>query len=84
VKLLPFLESLMYGIQEALGSLNKFSVTYDHDSNQIIIRDDVPLDPNIATETSVPADDRTFFNVTGYKKIDPRTTIIQRNQVVHL
>jgi hypothetical protein len=75
VKLLPFLESLMYGIQEALGSLNKFSVTYDHDSNQIIIRDDVPLDPNIVTETSVPADDRTFFNVTGYKKIDPRTDI---------
>jgi hypothetical protein len=73
IQLLPFLESLMYGIQEALGSLNKFSVTYDHDSNQIIIRDDVPLDPKVATQTSVIPDDRTFFNVTGYKKIDPRT-----------
>ena len=73
VKLLPFLESIMYGIQEALGSLNQFSVTYDHDSNQIVIRDDVPLDPSIATETVKTKDDRTFFNVTGYKKIDTRT-----------
>jgi hypothetical protein len=76
VKLLPFLESLMYGIQEALGSLNEFSVTYDHDSNQIIIRDDIPLDPTVATETSVPPDDRTFFNVTGYKPIEQNGSFI--------
>ena len=73
VKLLPFLENLMQGIQVALGSLNKFSVTYDHDSNKIIIRDDVPLDPNVVTETKKTPDNRTFFNVTGYKKIDTGT-----------
>jgi hypothetical protein len=76
VKLLPFLESLMYGIQEALGSLNQFSVTYDHDSNEIVIRDDVPLDPRIATETVKLKDDRTFFNVTGYKPLEKNSSFI--------
>ena len=76
VKLLPFLESLMYGIQEALGSLNQFSVTYDHDSNMIVIRDDVPLDPDVATETTAEPPDRTFFNVTGYKPLDQNGSFI--------
>ena len=76
VKLLPFLESLMYGIQEALGSLNQFSVTYDHDSNMIVIRDDVPLDPDVAFETIAEVDDRTFFNVTGYKPLDQNGSFI--------
>ena len=67
VPLLRFLEQLLYGIQESLGSINKFSVTYDHDNNQIIIRDDVPLDPKVATKTIVPIEDRTLFNVNGWK-----------------
>ncbi len=44
VVLLDFLKNLMYGIQIALGSVNKFSVIYSHDENTIKITDDVPLD----------------------------------------
>ena len=67
VPLLKFLEQIMYGIQEALGSINKFSVTYDHDENEVVFRDDVPLDPKVATKTKVPADQRMLFNVNGFK-----------------
>ena len=67
VPLLKFLEQIMYGIQEALGSINKFSVTYNHDENEIVFRDDVPLDPKVATKTKVPPDQRMLFNVNGFK-----------------
>ena len=67
VVLLDFLKNLMYGIQVALGSVNKFSVIYDHDQNSIKITDDVPLDPKIVG-TSVPPERRTLLNVYGYDK----------------
>ena len=66
VALLPFLEKLLYGIQGALGSVNKFSVIYDHDENTIKISDDVPLDPAIVG-TKVPEEQRTLLNVYGWK-----------------
>lgn len=66
IPLLKFLENLMRGIQDALGNINKFSVTYDHDENQIIIRDDVPLDPAV-TDTHKKPDDRVLLNVYGWK-----------------
>jgi len=66
VPLLRFLENLLYGIQEALGSVNKFSVVYDHDQNTIKIFDDLPLDPRVA-KTVVPPEQRTLLNVYGWK-----------------
>lgn len=66
IPLLKFLENLMRGIQDALGNVNKFSVTYDHDENQIIIRDDVPLDPAV-TDTHTKPDERVLLNVYGWK-----------------
>jgi hypothetical protein len=41
--LLKFLETLMKDIQVALGSVNNFTVSYDHDTNRIKIYDDIPL-----------------------------------------
>jgi hypothetical protein len=41
--LLKFLETLMNDIQVALGSINNFTVSYDHDTNRIKIYDDIPL-----------------------------------------
>ena len=41
--LLKFLETLMKDIQVALGSINNFTVSYDHDTNRIKIYDDIPL-----------------------------------------
>jgi hypothetical protein len=67
VVLLDFLKQLMYGIQVALGSVNKFSVIYSHDENTIKITDDVPLDPKVVG-TSVPPEKRTLLNVYGYDK----------------
>lgn len=69
IPLLPFLENLMNGIGEALGGVNKFSVTYDHDENLIIIRDNLPLDPAV-TGTNTIKEDRTLFNVNGVKTLD--------------
>ena len=67
VPLLKFLEQLFYGINTALGSINKFSVTYDHDLNTVVFRDDTPLDPQVAKGTIAKPDDRTLFNVNGWK-----------------
>ena len=63
--LLAFLESMMSGIQEALGSVNKFTVTYDHDENTIKITDDIPLDPTI---TGITRETLTTFNVLGFQE----------------
>ena len=76
VPLLRFLEQLFYGIQEALGSINKFSVTYDHDENTVVFRDDVPLDPTIATKTKAEIEERTLFNVNGVKPIEQNGSFI--------
>jgi hypothetical protein len=67
VALLKFLEALLQGIQQSLGNINQFSVTYDHDENTIKIIDNVPLDPKI-TGTNTKPDERTFFEVNGYKR----------------
>lgn len=42
INLYKFLEQLMYGIQGALGNINKFTVTYD-DVNGINIKDDTMI-----------------------------------------
>jgi len=63
--LLKFLESMMSGIQEALGSVNKFTVTYDHDENTVRITDDIPLDPVI---TGITKETLTTFNVLGFQE----------------
>ena len=76
VPLLRFLEQLFYGIQEALGSINKFSVTYDHDENTVVFRDDVPLDPKVATGTVADPEQRTLFNVNGVKPIEQNGSFI--------
>ena len=68
VPLLKFLEQILFGINTALGSINKFSVTYDHDSNTVVFRDDVPLDPKVAKRTvTTDIEQRTLFNVNGFK-----------------
>lgn len=76
VPLLKFLEQLLYGIQVALGSINKFSVTYDHDTNHIIFRDDIPLDPAVAPQTVVGKDDRVLFNVNGVKPNEENASFV--------
>lgn len=72
---LQFLQQLMQGIQDALGSVNKFSVTYDHDSNTVYIQDDLPLDPAIVG-TKVPEEKRTLLNAYGYKKNEQNGSFI--------
>lgn len=63
--LLKLLEGLMNGIQKALGGVNKFTVSYDHDTNKIKIYDDIPLDPKITKTTDrQPAQ----FNVLGFTR----------------
>ena len=76
VPLLRFLENLMMGIQDALGNINKFSVTYDHDNNQIIIRDDVPLDPAL-TDTHQKPEQRVLLNAYGWKPIEQNGSFVQ-------
>lgn len=76
VPLLKFLEQLLYGIQVALGSINKFSVTYDHDTNHIIFRDDIPLDPAVAPQTIANDDDRVLFNVNGVKPNEENASFV--------
>ena len=63
--LLKLLEGLMNGIQKVLGGVNKFTVSYDHDTNKIKIYDDIPLDPKITKTTDrQPAQ----FNVLGFTR----------------
>ena len=76
VPLLRFLEQLLFGINTALGSINKFSVTYNHDENAIVFRDDVPLDPKVATGTVVDVEQRTLFNVHGWKPNQQNSSFI--------
>lgn len=65
--LLKFLDTLLQGIQEALGNVNQFTVTYDHDTNKIKITDDLPLDSKLFPN-QVKADQKVTFEVNGYKK----------------
>ena len=76
VPLLKFLEQLLYGINTALGSINKFSVTYDHDLNTVVFRDDTPLDPLVAKGTRVPPIQRTLFNINGWKPLQQNASFI--------
>lgn len=79
VILLEFLDELFYGIQNALGNLNKFSVSFDHDLNEIIIRDKVPLDPKIAKPTAtLPPKERTLFNINGWKKNQENGSFVEK------
>lgn len=62
--LLAFLESLMKGVQRALGDVNKFSVTYDGEENSIKIYDEIPLDPKVTGKKGELA----LFNTFGVKE----------------
>jgi hypothetical protein len=64
IALLPFLEELMGGIQRALGDINKFSVTYDSETNYIKVIDEIPLDPKV---TGIK-DNIALFNTYGVKE----------------
>ena len=70
--LLRFLETLMNGIQSSLGSLNKFTVSYEHDTNRIKIYDDIPLDKDFLAKLNPPIKDTpesvATFNILGYSK----------------
>ena len=70
--LLRFLETLMNGIQSSLGSLNKFTVSYEHDTNRIKIYDDIPLDKNFLAKLTPPIKDTpesvATFNILGYSR----------------
>jgi hypothetical protein len=70
--LLRFLETLMNGIQSALGSVNKFTVSYEHDTNRIKIYDDIPLDKNFLASLTPPIKDTpesvATFNILGYSR----------------
>jgi hypothetical protein len=66
--LLRFLETLMNGVQSALGSVNKFTVSYEHDTNKIKIYDDIPLDKNFLEKKGIKDTPETVatFNILGY------------------
>jgi len=70
--LLRFLETLMNGIQSSLGSLNKFTVSYEHDTNRIKIYDDIPLDKDFLAKLNPPIKDTpesvATFNILGYSR----------------
>jgi hypothetical protein len=68
--LLRFLETLMDGIQSALGSVNKFTVSYEHDTNKIKIYDDIPLDKSFLEKNGVKDTPESVatFNILGYAR----------------
>ena len=70
VILLRFLEQLLNGIQDALGNINKLTVTFDHDNNMIRFMDDIPLDPKVITlvdKDNFSPQRKTLFNVYGWR-----------------
>ena len=78
VTLLSYLEELFLQLQESLGNINKFSVRYNHDSNEIIIQDKVSLDPTVATQTAtLPESKRTFFNINGWKPLQQNGSFVE-------
>jgi hypothetical protein len=67
VSILTFLETLMANIQKSLGNINKFTVTYDADTNVIKIMDDNPI-PYLKLIPGLNYDDTTtIFNINGVK-----------------
>jgi hypothetical protein len=72
IALLPFLESLMSGIQRALGDINKFSVTYDSETNYIRIIDEIPLDPGVTKTGGNVA----LFNTYGVSKDEETASFV--------
>ena len=69
--LLKFLETLMRDIQVALGSVNSFTVSYDHDSNVIKIYDDIPLNEEFlkSQNLNINAQSVANFNVVSSKSL---------------
>jgi len=70
VVLLRFLEQLLNGIQDALGNVNKLTVTFDHDNNLIKFMDDIPLDPKVISlvdKGNFEPNRKTLFNVYGWR-----------------
>jgi hypothetical protein len=67
--LLRFLEALMADIQSSLGSVNKFTVAYDHDTNKIKIYDDIPLDKNFLSSKGIKDTPESVakFNILGLR-----------------
>jgi hypothetical protein len=67
VSLLTFLETLMVSIQKSLGNINKFTVSYDADTNYIKIMDDNPI-PYLKLIPNLNYDNNTtIFNINGVK-----------------
>jgi hypothetical protein len=67
--LLRFLEALMADIQSSLGSVNKFTVAYDHDTNKIKIYDDIPLDKSFLEKQGIKDTSESVakFNILGLR-----------------
>lgn len=62
LNLLEFLQNIMDGVEGALGSINKFTVSYNYEDNQIKIYDDIPLLIKKKNET------QTVFQSYGVKE----------------
>jgi hypothetical protein len=69
--LLKFLETLMKDIQVALGSINSFTVSYDHDTNRIKIYDDIPLNEEFVKSKNfnLGKNETANFNVVSSKSL---------------
>ena len=69
--LLKFLETLMKDMQVALGSVNNFTVSYDHDSNVIKIYDDIPLNEEFlkSQNANLNAQSVANFNIVSSKSL---------------
>jgi len=69
--LLKFLETLMKDIQVALGSINSFTVSYDHDTNRIKIYDDIPLNEEFikSKNFNLGKNETANFNVVSSKSL---------------
>ena len=67
--LLRFLEALMADIQSSLGSVNKFTVSYDHDTNKIKIHDDIPLNKDFLEKKGIKDTPESVakFNILGLR-----------------
>ena len=64
VSLFKFLQNLMNGIAKSLGGVNNFTVTYNNETNKVVIREDNNLRYGNLVKRKKP----TEFNIYGFNK----------------
>ena len=64
ISVLSYIQTILKGVNQSMGSINNFKVTYDESSGLIKIWDETPM-PNLSNS---PSDTFTKINIFGVKK----------------